>query len=820
MASDPHLEQRRFTVDDLFELEDVGWYYGGPYAWTADGTCLAMTRVRAKKTLANHKWEYLWGNAGADVWVRLDSDARFENLTNGVEDGSGWWAPQWSPDGARLAMLSTRGDNVHLWVWDRRTRKLDQVSDHGVGLFPSPHERPFLWVDSGRLLCPILPDGELPFDMQIELQTPMIATKEWPKAPLGEESTANVLDSVVATGPGRGSHGKLMLFDIEVNEGRILADATPRSPLLSPNSAVVAFTAVADHYQPRADEPLGFGSSDETTTVHLVGIDHEFELRGKTSRDVVEGSLRWSPSGDELAFLGYSATRDNPPALYRANLTQQTVDAHELPGLDAAPGLRQSAQLEWLASGDLAIYAARSAAEGRATVTSRRDWWLIRRGDPPRALTAQLPEAPAQLWPDLDHRSLVGVAAGHLWRIQTTGDQPYCITEGFETTIDALTWPAMTNAGPAQYRIAGRTYPHVIFSVGSGSNGRYYLLDLGHDSTVPIEKPDESADLVAYEPRTTTAIFQASGRDGLHVWQSNISAGGSSLLASANQFLAGVTEAEFRSFDYTSLNGETLKAWLLLPVDYEEGRRYPLLTWVYAGSVQQEQPPTYEASINTTNCFNMQIPAANGYAVLFPSMPLSTEGVTDDPMLRLPEGVLPAVDMAVTIGVADPDRLFLMGQSFGGYSTYGLVTQTSRFRAAIACAGMSNLISLYGQFDARVRYTDHPHEHLFQAALIESAQIRMGNPPWKDLGRYLRNSPIFNVDRVNTPLMIVQGDLDYIAIQQGEEFFMALRRQGKPARFVRYWGEGHVLESPANIRDFWRRTFDWLEQTPDQARSA
>jgi len=174
--------------------------------------------------------------------------------------------------------------------------------------------------------------------------------------------------------------------------------------------------------------------------------------------------------------------------------------------------------------------------------------------------------------------------------------------------------------------------------------------------------------------------------------------------------------------------------------------------------------------------------------------------------------VIPAVDKVIEMGIADPNRLFLMGQSFGGFSTYGLVTQTQRFKAAVSLAGLSDLISLYGQFDARVRYTEYPQEDLFMAALMESAQSRMGNPPWKDLGRYIRNSPIFYVDRVQTPLMIIQGDMDYVAMQQGEEFFTSLYRQGKRAKFVRYWGEGHVLESPANIRDMWNQIFAWFDE--------
>ena len=101
--------------------------------------------------------------------------------------------------------------------------------------------------------------------------------------------------------------------------------------------------------------------------------------------------------------------------------------------------------------------------------------------------------------------------------------------------------------------------------------------------------------------------------------------------------------------------------------------------------------------------------------------------------------------------------------------------------------------------------------------LMESGQIRMGNPPWKDLGRYLRNSPIFSDERVQTPLLIIQGDLDFVGIEQGEEFFTALYRQGKRAEFVRYWGEGHVIQQPDNVRDMWKRIFAWFEQNSTSA---
>jgi hypothetical protein len=96
----------------------------------------------------------------------------------------------------------------------------------------------------------------------------------------------------------------------------------------------------------------------------------------------------------------------------------------------------------------------------------------------------------------------------------------------------------------------------------------------------------------------------------------------------------------------------------------------------------------------------------------------------------------------------------------------------------------------------------------------------MGAPPWRDAARYLRNSPLFSVDRVQTPLLIVYGDLDINNAPQGEEFFTGLYREGKRAQLVMYWGEGHGIESPANARDLWSRIYAWLDEFGDIARDA
>src|SRR5262249_21132242 len=141
-----------------------------------------------------------------------------------------------------------------------------------------------------------------------------------------------------------------------------------------------------------------------------------------------------------------------------------------------------------------------------------------------------------------------------------------------------------------------------------------------------------------------------------------------------------------------------------------------------------------------------------------------------DPLLELTNGVLPAIEKAVALAVADPERVFVLGQSYGGYSTYGLITQTQRFKAAVAMAGYTDLVSIYGTFDARKRYMDHAHEAQGSIGRLEMpmGQPRIGNPPWRDMGRYLRNSPIAYVDRVETPILLIHGDIDFVPMQQAE----------------------------------------------------
>ena len=140
--------------------------------------------------------------------------------------------------------------------------------------------------------------------------------------------------------------------------------------------------------------------------------------------------------------------------------------------------------------------------------------------------------------------------------------------------------------------------------------------------------------------------------------------------------------------------------------------------------------------------FNMQLLATRGYAVLFPDAPLR-EG---KPVADLMRTVMPGVDAAIEQGYADPDRLAIMGQSYGSLNTLAIITQTTRFKAAVITAA--------------VAHPDLFADYLGSTGYYEQGQGNMGGTIWEYHDRYLENSPLFLFDRIETPLLIGQGERD------------------------------------------------------------
>ncbi|HWV58462.1 MAG TPA: prolyl oligopeptidase family serine peptidase [Longimicrobiales bacterium] len=785
-------QQRPLQVDDLFRLEKLSTVAVSP-----DGELVAYVRIAPEEVAPFHDLTYMWGNERGEVWVAPTRGGEPRKIAGDARAGVGFWNPEWSPDGRYLSLLGSNGDNVHVHVWDRDSGALRQVSDRAVESFPAPST----WLSASELVVQVMHEGGRPLSLTIMRNTPEIASREWAKVRAGKEVTASVLESGVPADAEPRPSGTFLLYDARTGRTRLLAEGAFTRPSRAPGGDAVAVFIEVEPFRPKADRLIEHSQQHGRFHVRVFGRTGALPNGGlEQVTRALPGSIEWSPDGNRFAFAGTTVPGDDAPASILAFVPASgELVRYDLGDLELSREVRDwisPPALRWTVDNELLVYA-------RKAGTDRSDWWVLGSSGPARNLTAKLANAPAEIYRVAGGRDWVGISGDEVWRFGPSGE-PVDLTAGINEPVTGFAWVDQAQAG-------ARGVGEVVIRTGKKLEEiEYYRISLsGREEVERLAKPKATAELAAYVAAAGQSVFRAADRTGTYLWFASRGAQVRTILET-NTFLRGIAEAEARRIEYRGLDGDSLFGWILLPPGYQEGKRYPVVAEVYAGSVARPDRPTILTRLNEPHPLNYQLLAARGYVVLFPSMPLEPEGKASDPFMELTKGVLPALDKLIDLGIADPDRLAVMGQSFGGFSTMGLIAQTTRFKAAVALAGPTDFVSIYGQFDARRRYDDRPHDNLFYFSISETGQVRMGNPPWKDLQRYIRNSPLTYVERVRTPLLIIMGDLDYVALQQGEQYFLSLYRQGKRARFIRYWGEDHVLMSPANIRHMWEQIFDWL----------
>ncbi|HLW75498.1 MAG TPA: S9 family peptidase, partial [Bryobacteraceae bacterium] len=237
-----------------------------------------------------------------------------------------------------------------------------------------------------------------------------------------------------------------------------------------------------------------------------------------------------------------------------------------------------------------------------------------------------------------------------------------------------------------------------------------------------------------------------------------------------------------------------IEGWLTYPLDYRAGQKYPMILNIHGGP--------YGANTARFDA-RAQIFAAHGYAVLAPNPRGSTGYGEKFEQANVADwggkdfgDLMAGVDAMVDRGLADKDRLLVMGGSYGGFMTFWTITQTNRFKAAIGHAGISDWYSMTGQ-------TDIP-------ALITYG---FKGRAWQTTDIYRKYSPITYVDHVKTPIMITHGEQDRrVPIQQAEEYYRALKGVGDDVIFVRYPREGHGITEPNHQIDLVGRQLEWFER--------
>jgi dipeptidyl aminopeptidase/acylaminoacyl peptidase len=241
---------------------------------------------------------------------------------------------------------------------------------------------------------------------------------------------------------------------------------------------------------------------------------------------------------------------------------------------------------------------------------------------------------------------------------------------------------------------------------------------------------------------------------------------------------------------YLDVDGNELYGILYYPVDYEPGKKYPLVCEIYERF--------FDNGFHT----NMNIITNQGWFGLRPSVNLDI-GYPGESWVK---GVTSVINKLIEKGMVDPKKLGVHGTSYGGYAASLLITQTDRFAAAINIAGKVNIISFLG---------DSPRIGTRNYNAAETGQDRIGSTLWEQPFKYINHSAVMFADRVKTPHLMITGEGDWnVPAGNTREMYYALRRLGKECVWVNYYNDGHgvgAAQDEAIYKDKWTRIIDWYK---------
>lgn len=721
-----------------------------------DGRWLAFDTSDPRESFTFEYGSQTFTSTGSSMWAggaifraQLLDTVTGESIKLASERGASW-SGSWSPDGQSFAFYSDRDGTAKVWLWDRDTRQVRKVSDAAVRMFRNS-DRPQWSADGSRLVFKIVPEGMTYTDLA------RFASDYRQKV---EKSRASSRVNVYTTeqSPGDAKPAEWSTFvdyrflsdlvAVEVDSGRLQRIARNVRPLrfvISPDGKHVA-TLNADERVPNM-----LLMQDSLRVYSLADGTEKILADSVVAEDPAEFS--WSPDSNRIAYVSRGGEAMGTWSAYVVAVDGSAKAMLTLPTGQQLKGVRWGPML-WSADG-ARLYLL-DTPQGAEAATERSCIW----------------ELPAD---GRVGRRLVTMADRRIEDIVIPASRNTYWSDRGDSMILRTHAPQTKQHG--FYRLDVRT--------GKTTRIAEYDAYLQHRLQGGVTGPKQ----VAY--------FREDAAHAPEIHLLDMETGRSKQLSRLHAGLTDYAMGKTRLIEWQSLKGEPLQGTLLLPADATPGKRLPLVVWVYGGKYGSDALNRFAFGWGPS--FNMQMFATRGYAVLYPDIPMHKGAPATD----IVDAVIPGVNKAVELGFADAERMAVMGQSFGGYSTLALISRTHRFKAAVITAsGASNLFEGYSRFQNGMNSGIGYYEH-GQGALYAT--------PWEQPLRYVQNSPSFYFDQIDTALLIARGTEDPIAADSGA-VFASLKRLGKTVELRDYEGEGHVLQQPDNIADLWQRRIEWLDR--------
>ena len=516
---------------------------------------------------------------------------------------------------------------------------------------------------------------------------------------------------------------------------------------------------------------------------------------------------RWSPDGKRIAILFTEnlprAAGPLDPVPPETGVLESKVFEQRLSVVDAATGAARQVSPE-----DMYIYEYDWSPDGKefaataAAGDGDANWWIAQIYTM-SAVTGAMrsiykPPADRQLaaprWSP-DGKSIAFVAGlmsdegstgGDVFLIAAEGGEPRDLTPGMTSSASNISWPRKSAALYfTEHHDGGSAISRLDPATGHAER-----LWHGDESLNP---PFEDSGISLTADGSASAVIRHSFQDPPEVWTGRI--GAWKPVTDANR-LRKPQWGEAKSLHWTN-EGFRIQGWLVYPRAFDPGRKYPLVVAVHGGPASSVKPGWPNPG------YNPLLLSQQGYFVLMPN-PRGSYGQGEKfakaNMRDFGGGdlrdILAGVDEAIRAAPVDPQRVGITGWSYGGFMTMFAVTQTDRFRAAVAGAGISDWKSYYG-------------ENAIDTWMIPY----FGASVYDDPAVYAKMSAIDFIKKAKTPTLIVVGERDgECPAPQSFEFWRGLQAMGVKTEMVVYANEGHAFHDPAHQKDVLLRMIQWFNE--------
>lgn len=400
-----------------------------------------------------------------------------------------------------------------------------------------------------------------------------------------------------------------------------------------------------------------------------------------------------------------------------------------------------------------------------------------------------------------------GVTGGDIYTLDTQGGQPHQIDISAPSNLTPvwIQWSDQDSIGFSYIAGGSSGYSRVKLSDG--------VIDQANKFLVPATLGDGRLELsLSFARDGRVAFIESSYAQAPEVWTGRFDGGAGNVPAAITHYNDRLKPSwgKAESVTWTSAVQPSptipsgtgpadfnVQGWLLYPAHYDPARKYPLIVYVHGGpssAVVPRWPYVGFGAVpfSALDCFVLMPNPRGSYGQgeAFTQANRKDFGYGD---LR---DILAGVDSVTKSHNIDPERVGITGWSYGGYMTMFAVTQTNRFRAAVAGAGIANYQSYYGQ-----NSIDQWMIPFFGASVYDDPAV------------YARSSPITFIRNVKTPTLVVVGDRDgECPAPQSFEFWHALRAEHVPTELVVYPNEGHHFVDPQHQRDVLTRSLAWFEK--------